>query len=91
MPKIKGQVKEKITFGCDPLPFNKIQKAIENKEFSTVTDLINTALIFYFENRNKTESQAIKEFMESSDGEELFKRLFKKYEESVSKNKESSE
>ncbi|MEN6396785.1 MAG: hypothetical protein ABFC78_09915 [Methanoregula sp.] len=80
MPKLAGKTKDRITFSCDPMPFKKIQAAIGNGEFSTVTDLINTALTFYFENREKEGlGREIKEYMESPDGEVLFKYLIQRY------------
>lgn len=53
MPKITGPKKEKITFGCTPDNLNRIQKVMAKKEFSTITDLINTAIAYYFENKGK--------------------------------------
>jgi hypothetical protein len=92
MPRTIGdKVPERLSFSFTPINLRDAELAMRNKEFPNVANLINTALRFYFENRNKTERQAIKEFMESSEGEELFKKSFKKYEESVSKNKESPE
>ncbi|MFA4850812.1 MAG: hypothetical protein WC626_13890 [Methanoregula sp.] len=57
MPKIRGDPKEKMSFNCDPINFKKIHSLVDEKEFSTVTDLINTALAFYFENRNREKDQ----------------------------------
>ncbi len=80
MPRLAGKTKERITFSCDPLPFKKIQASIENAEFSTVTDLINTALIFYFENRDKAAlGREIKMYLESPEGEMLFRYLIQRY------------
>lgn len=80
MPKLAGKAKDRITFSCDPIPFKKIQASVEKGEFSTVTDVINTALIFYFENRDKSAlGREIKEYMESPDGETLFKYLIQRY------------
>lgn len=79
MPKITGPTKEKITFGCDPTNFKKINKIMEEKEFSTVTDLINTALVFYFENRNRTsQKDDFKAWVVSEEGENYLKDVFRK-------------
>ena len=80
MPRLAGKTKERITFSCDPIPFKKIRASIENGEFSTVTDLINTALVFYFENRDKSAlGREIKAYLESPEGEVLFKHLIQRY------------
>ncbi len=65
---------------CDPLPYKKIQQAIEKGEFSTITDLINSALVFYFENR-KSEfdpKEELKQLLQSPEGEELVIKLLEK-------------
>ena len=80
MPKISGKTKDRITFSCDPLPYKKIQQAIEKGEFSTITDLINSALIFYFENR-KIEFDPkgeLKQLLQSPEGEESVIKLLEK-------------
>jgi len=80
VPRISGQTKERITFSCDPLPYKKIQQAIEKGEFSTITDLINSALVFYFENR-KSEfdpKEELKQLLQSPEGEELVIKLLEK-------------
>jgi hypothetical protein len=88
MPVISGPPKEKITIGITPKNMKNIANAMSSNQYSTVTDVVNDALAYFFDNRDKSEGKAIKEFMESSEGEELFKKLFKKYEESVSNRQE---
>jgi hypothetical protein len=80
VPRISGKTKERITFSCDPLPYKKIQQSIENGDFSTITDLINSALIFYFENRkiDFDPKEEIKHFLQSPEGEELAVKLLEK-------------
>lgn len=52
---------------------------MEEKEFSTVTDLINTALAFYFENRNKTNTKdEFKLWILSKEGEDYIKGIMRK-------------
>ena len=73
-------MKERITFSCDPLPYKKIQQSIEKGEFSTITDLINSALIFYFENQKIVfdPKEDIKQFLQSPEGEEYVTELLEK-------------
>ena len=80
VPRISGKTKKRITFSCDPLPYKKIQQAIEKGDFSTITDLINSALIFYFEHR-KLEfdpKEELEQFLQSPEGEELAIKLLEK-------------
>jgi Arc/MetJ-type ribon-helix-helix transcriptional regulator len=88
MAVTSGKPKEKITITIDHTNLSRVYSAISKGDFSNKSEAINKAIAFFFENRNKTDGQVIKEFMESSEGEELFKRLFKKYEESVSNSQE---
>jgi hypothetical protein len=39
MPRIRGNPKEKMSFNCDPNNFNRINKAMVNWEFSTITSI----------------------------------------------------
>jgi len=73
-------MKDRITFSCDPLPYKQIQQSIDKGEFSTITDLINAALIFYFENRKIAfdPKEDLKQFLQSPEGEAYVSRLLEK-------------
>jgi len=64
MPKITGPKKEKITFGCTPENLKRIEKEMEKKDFSTITDLINAALTYYFENKGKDPETVVTDLFE---------------------------
>jgi len=78
MPKISGKSKERVSFSCDPAPFKKIHDSIEAGEASSISALINTALIFYFENRNKTSKDEVIEWLESDAGMQYIESLMKR-------------
>jgi hypothetical protein len=70
----KIQPRGTITF--TPVNLRDMEDSIKNKEFKTVTDLVNFAIHFYFENRNQTSStDEIKQWFVSEDGEQFLKGL----------------
>ena len=70
MPTRLGRkLKERITISCDPINIDRINKALDNKEFSSVSSLVNNAISFYFENRGKDQNEAFREFLSSEEGE----------------------
>ena len=77
MPKISGKSKERVSFSCYPAPFKKMHDAINAGEASSISALINTALIFYFENRNKNSKDQFIEWLESDDGMQYMESIMK--------------
>lgn len=76
MPRIKGKPnKEKMSFNCDPVNFKRINDDIVAGKFSTITELLNAALSFYFEKRNSTSNDDIKAYLQSPEGTEFLMRI----------------
>ncbi len=82
MPKISGKSKERVSFSCDPVPYKRMHDSIKAGEASSISALINTALIFYYENRDKTSKDQVIEWLESEAGmkyiESIINRIGKK-------------
>jgi len=81
MPKISGKSKERISFSCDPVPFKRIHDSIKAGDASSISALINTALIFYFENRDKTSKDQVIEWLESDAGMQYIESIIKRVAE----------
>jgi len=78
MPRIKGKPnKEKMSFNCDPVNFKRINNDIAAGKFSTITELINAALSFYFEKRDSTSKNEIKTYLQSPEGTEFLKTIIR--------------
>ncbi|MDD1701586.1 MAG: hypothetical protein LUQ31_01230 [Methanoregula sp.] len=76
MPRIKGKPnKEKMSFNCDPNNFKKINEDITAGRFSTITELVNAALSYYFEKRDSHSIEEIKQFLESPEGSEVIMKI----------------
>jgi len=78
MPKISGKSKERVSFSCDPVPFKKMHDSIKAGEASSISALINTALIFYFENRDETSKDHVIEWLESDAGMQYIESVMKR-------------
>ena len=79
MPRIKGKPnKEKMSFNCDPLNYKKINDDIEAGKFSTITELINTALSFYFGRRDLNSRDEIKQYLVSEEGHKFIADIVRK-------------
>lgn len=79
MPRIPGTKKVKITFTCDNTNDRNIDDAISRNEFSSVSEAINTAIRFFFENRDKPSGQEqFKAWVVTEEGEEYLLGLFRK-------------
>lgn len=79
MSRIPGDKKEKITFTCDIGNLRRINTAIQNSEFSSVSEAINKSITFFFENRDKTSDiDQVKEWLVSDDGAHYIKDLIRK-------------
>lgn len=74
--KVADKIPERFAFTFTPINRSHVQKAMDAKEFSGVSNLINTALTFYFENNGKT--ALTKEWMLSQEGEKFIKDLMRK-------------
>lgn len=86
MPRIKGKPnKEKMSFNCDPLNFKKINEDIAAGKFSTITELINTSLSFYFEKRDSNSKDEVKHYLVSEEGHQFLTDIVRKIDH---KNKE---
>jgi len=82
MPRIKGKPnKEKMSFNCDPLNFKKINEDIAAGKFSTITELINTSLSFYFEKRDLNSKDEIKQYLISEEGHRFISDIVKKVDQ----------
>ena len=80
MPTRPGRkLKERITISCDPINIDRINKALDNEEFSSVSSLVNNAISFYFENRGKDQNEAFKEFLSSEEGENVILGILQKH------------
>ena len=79
MPTRPGRkLKERITISCDPINIDRINKALDNKEFSSVSSLVNNAISFYFENRGKDQNESFREFLSSEEGEGIVLKILQK-------------
>lgn len=91
MPTRSGRkLKERITISCDPINIDRINKALDNKEFSSVSSLVNNAISFYFENRGKDQNEAFKQFLVSEEGEEIVLKILRKANPAMSRMHGSS-
>ena len=82
MPKISGKSKERVSFSCDPIPYKRMHDSIKAGEASSISALINTALTFYYDNRDKTSNDQVIQWLESETGglylEKIVKRIVEK-------------
>jgi hypothetical protein len=77
MPRLKGKPnKEKMSFNCNPGNFKRINEDIAVGRFSTITEIINSALSFYFEKRDLNSNEDIKQFLQSPEGSEFVMKIF---------------
>lgn len=77
--KVSEEMPERMAFTFTPTNRKETQTSMQNKEFSSVSSLINTALTFYFENREKT--SLTKEWLLSDEGKEFIKSLMRSVED----------
>jgi hypothetical protein len=83
MPRIKGKPnKEKMSFNCDPVNFKKINDEIEAGKFSTITELINASLSFYFEKRESNSKDEIKHYLTSEEGRRFISDIIEQIDQS---------
>jgi len=78
MPRISGKSKERVSFSCDPVPFKRMHDSIDAGEASSISALINTALTFYYENRDKTSKDQVIEWLESDAGMQYIESVMKR-------------
>ena len=81
------KIKERGTITFTPINIRDMESAIKNKEFKTVTDLVNTALRFYFENKHRDDSKALENFFKSEKGVATLEEVMQRVEIMKSKNK----
>jgi metal-responsive CopG/Arc/MetJ family transcriptional regulator len=78
MGRISGIKKEKIGISISHGNLKNINAAIDRKEFSNVSETINTALAFYFENRNKSlGKEDLMALLVSEEGSEYMKKTIR--------------
>ena len=65
-----------MSFNCNPVNFKKINDDIVAGKFSTITELINSALSFYFEKRDSNSKDGVNEYLQSPEGEEFIMKIF---------------
>lgn len=80
MPKRIGEnVPDRVSISFSPMNKRDMQTAIEKKEFTSIVNLVNTAIRFYFENRDKSpDIGPVKEWLVSEEGEQYLKDLIRK-------------
>ena len=85
MPRKVGEtIQDRISFTFTPINLRDVQKSMESKEFPTVANLLNTAIRFYFENRERSSSKdQVKEWLLSEEGEEYITGLIRKVKEEM--------
>ncbi len=69
-----------ISYKMPPNVYDKVYKLVyEEKKFSTVSDCITQALIYFIDNHNGMGQfpELFKEYMNSEEGRELMKRMMK--------------
>lgn len=71
--KIGDEIPHRMAFTFTPQNRKDVQEAMNSKNFSSVAECINTAMRFYFENRNKT--AITKEWLLSEEGREFIKDI----------------
>jgi hypothetical protein len=75
MPRIIGEeIPKRLSFTFTHQNRKSVQTAMQNKEFTTVAECINTCIRVYFENHGKT--VVTKEWMVSEEGKEYIKSIF---------------
>jgi len=80
MPRTIGEeVPKRLSFTFTPQNRKEMQSAMQNKEFASVAEGINTAIRYYFENREKT--TVTKEWLLSEEGEEYIKKIMRKVQD----------
>lgn len=85
MPRIIGDtVPERLSFTFTPINRRDAEIAMHKKEFPNVANLINTALRFYFENRDKSfGKEEVKNWLVSEEGTEYLKNLIRETREKI--------
>lgn len=81
MPRKVGEkLNDRISISFSPLNKTEMEKALKNREFTNVANLVNTAISFYFENRNASPIQEqFKTWVVSEDGEKYMKNLMREF------------
>ena len=78
MPVTSGKHKEKITITIDHSNLTRIDSAIAKGEFSNVSETINKAIAYFFENRDKLlGKEDVKEWLISEEGGIYLKKLIR--------------
>jgi len=80
MPKITGPSKEKLTLGITPKNMKNIAIVMANNEYSTITDLVNDALTYWFENRNQNQDDMMAKFLQSPKGKDIIIACIQHYD-----------
>jgi hypothetical protein len=77
------EIRERGTITFTPLNLRDMTISIKNKEFKTVTDLVNQAIRFYYENRDKPSiTEEIEQYLGSEKGKAYVKDILKQVRES---------
>lgn len=79
MPRVVAEeIPDRMAFTFTPINRSAVQDSMKKKEFLSVSSLINTALRFYFENRDKSSSKDdFKSWLSSKEGENYMKDIFR--------------
>jgi hypothetical protein len=81
MPRTIGDsVPARLSFTFTPINRHDAETLMHKKEFPNVANLINTALRFYFENRDKkfSSKEDFKSWIVSEEGETYIKNVIRK-------------
>ncbi len=75
---LPDKIPSRISISFSPLNILDMNKCIQEKEFKTVEDLVNTAIRFYFENKNRPSSKDdFKAWLLSKEGENYMKGIIR--------------
>jgi len=74
------KIQDRGTISFSPINLRDMEKSIKNKEFKTVTDLVNIALRFYFENRDKNQDDMMAQFLQSPKGKDIIIACIQHYD-----------
>jgi len=80
MPKKFGKTMEQISYNCPSDLLTKLNEETSKGNYSSRSEFITTAIRFYLKNRDKKLNlrEELKQYLESSEGEELVAKIVRK-------------
>jgi Arc/MetJ-type ribon-helix-helix transcriptional regulator len=89
---IARKPKEKITITIGHINIMNINNAIDNGEFSSVSEAIDKGMSFYFDNRNKPSKDGeFQDYLKSPDGQAILNSAIKERVKDIDSAKELDE